>query len=84
MKQFSRMYIFKETHLPTEGWLHGCFVCHAITGNCEVFNKRENDSKIVERVVFVCRSCCRLLSDDDELRKKYDEKVSKYIQRSTH
>jgi hypothetical protein len=84
MKQFSRMYIFKETHLPTEGWLHGCFVCHNITGNCEVFNKRENDYQIVERVVFVCRSCCRILADDDELRKKYDEKVSKYIQRSTH
>jgi len=78
------MYIFKETHLPTEGWLHGCFVCHNITGNCEVFNKRENEYQIVERVVFVCRSCCRILADDDELRKKYDEKVSKYIQRSTH
>ena len=83
MKQFSRMYIFKETHLPTEGWLHRCFVCHNITGNCEVFNKRENDLQIVERVVFVCRSCCRILSGDDELREKYDEKVSKYIQRTT-
>ena len=84
MKQFSRMYIFKETHLPTEGWLHGCFVCHSVTGNCEVFNKRETDTQIVERVVFVCRSCGRILSDDIELREKYDEKVSKYIQRMTH
>ena len=82
MKQHRRMYIFKETHLPTEGWLHGCFVCHVVTGNCEIFNKREDDTQIVERVVFVCRSCCRLLADDHGLRENFNKKVSNYIRRT--
>ena len=82
MKKFRRMYIYKETRLPTEGWLHGCFVCHTITGNCEVFNKKEDDSQITERVVYVCRSCCRLLSEDCEMKENFNQKVSNYIRRS--
>ena len=83
MHKFRRMYIYKETHLPTEGWLQGCFVCYSITGNCEVFNKSETVSHITERVVFLCTRCCRIIAGDDTLKNNYEEKVRGYIQRAT-
>jgi hypothetical protein len=30
----------------------------------------------------VCRSCCRLLADDHELRENFNKKVSNYIRRT--
>ena len=31
------IYLYKETHLPTEGWLQGCFICDTITSKTEEF-----------------------------------------------
>ena len=45
MKAFRRMYIYKETNLPSVGWLQGCFICYAITGNCELFSRKETMRK---------------------------------------
>ena len=31
------IYLYKETHLPAEGWLQGCFICDTITSKTEDF-----------------------------------------------
>ena len=31
------IYLYKETHLPAEGWLQGCFICDTITSKTEEF-----------------------------------------------
>jgi len=83
MKTFRRMYIYKESHLPAEGWLHGCFLCYTITGNCEVFSKIEKRDITTEHVVYVCPSCRSVLRQSAPLRAEYDAKVKQYIRLSS-
>ena len=33
MPTLKRIYIYRESHLPENGWLQACFRCKAITGN---------------------------------------------------
>ena len=81
MNNFKRMYIYKETHLPKEGWLQGCFLCHIITGNCEIFSRYYNyeNKKLIEFVVYLCHRCKNLILKDKEIKKEYDTYVHKYI-----
>lgn len=73
-----RIYIYKESHLPSEGWLQGCFGCLCITGDCQVFTHQDNQ----EYVVYLCGRCVDLIKEDEKLRELYDRKVREYI--ATH
>ena len=79
MKTFRRMYIYKETHLPSVGWLHGCFVCYTITGICEVFSKKETRKRMIEHVVYICPNCKKLIQENNKVRQEYKTKVNEYI-----
>ena len=70
-----RVYIYKESHLPSEGWLQGCFGCVGITGSCQVYKRHDG----IEYIVYLCDRCVSYLKDDDELRTIYETKVDRYI-----
>ena len=80
MKTFRRMYIYKESHLPAEGWLQGCFVCYAITGQCDVFSKKSSHRVVTEHVVYLCPHCKKMVERNEELKKEYEMKVNEYIE----
>jgi len=83
MKAFRRMYIYKETNLPSVGWLQGCFICYAITGNCELFSRKETMRKTTEHVVYLCPICKKLVKSNDKVRQEYIRKVKSYIRSHT-
>jgi hypothetical protein len=83
MKAFRRMYIYKETNLPSVGWLQGCFICYAITGNCELFSRKETMRKTTEHVVYLCPICKKLVKSNDKVRQEYIRKVKSYINSHT-
>ena len=83
MKAFRRMYIYKETNLPSVGWLQGCFICYDITGNCELFSRKETMRKTTEHVVYLCPICKKLVKSNDKVRQEYIRKVKSYINSHT-
>ena len=82
--KFRRMYIYKESHLPKEGWLQGCFICYRITGNCEVFSKYYNYDNLIlfEFVVYLCNRCKNKVLKDQEIKTEYEKHVKEYIKKS--
>ena len=79
MKAFRRMYIYKDTHLPAVGWLHGCFLCCTITGNCETFSRKHTTDMVMEHVVYLCPNCKKLIKKSRTIMKEYKNKVNDYI-----
>jgi Fe2+ transport system protein B len=79
MKDFRRMYIYKDTHLPAVGWLHGCFMCHRITGQCETFSKKQKEHMIMEHVVYLCPTCKNIIKKNRTVMKEYERNIIEYI-----
>jgi len=73
-----RFYIFKDTHLPPPGWLQGCFICNAITGQTEDFitNLGAEDTQYV---VYVCGPCKQLKDRNGPLCALYESQILDYI-----
>ena len=80
MKHFRRIYIYKDTKMPENGWLQGCFICYQITGRLLTFDTKETSKNITEYVVFVCPECKKQLNQKEELKNDYNEKCNEYIQ----
>lgn len=72
--------IYKQTHLPEDGWFQGCFLCSQITGRTYDFDpaqKLEN----TRFVVYVCPNCSRLKDKNNDLAQQYNMHVTRYINR---
>ena len=79
MKHFRRIYIYKDTKMPEQGWLQGCFICYQITGRLLVYNTKETSRNITEYAVFVCPDCKKKLNTDNKLHEEYKFKCQEYI-----
>ena len=48
MPKIKRIYIYRESHLPEEGWLQACFRCKEITGKYFLFKTFHKDNDLYE------------------------------------
>uniref|UniRef100_A0A6C0CNP4 Uncharacterized protein n=1 Tax=viral metagenome TaxID=1070528 RepID=A0A6C0CNP4_9ZZZZ len=72
------IYLYKETHLPAEGWLQGCFICDTITSKTEEFKPVVEDTK-VKYVVHICPPCIKHKNNNIELNNLYLGQLNDYI-----
>ena len=84
MKTIKNVYLFRETHLPIDGWLQGCFKCYIITSRIFLFKtiKNNKNNKIYEFHIYTCKRCQKKLKTDDDCLLKFSEKANKYIKRN--
>ena len=70
-------YLYKNTHLPKEGWLQGCFRCYTITGNTHLhkINKYTN----TQYLVYLCPHCHKKMNATKKKKKRYNLLFEKYI-----
>jgi len=73
-----RFFIFKDTHLPVQGWLQGCFICNSITGQTEDYVTNLGDID-TQYVVYLCGSCKQLKDCNGPLRTLYESQILDYI-----
>ena len=57
MKTIKNVYLYRDSHLPEEGWLQSCFRCYSITGKLFFFKTIENKKKIYQFKIYMCPSC---------------------------
>lgn len=72
------IYLYKETHLPAEGWLQGCFICDTITSKTEEFKPVIVNEK-VKYIVHICPTCLRHKNSNKELNDLYLQQLNDYI-----
>ena len=59
MYYIKKIYLYKNTHLPKDGWLQGCFNCQQITSKVYFYRKLTRKENIYEFYFFKCNSCGR-------------------------
>ena len=79
MKNFRRIYIYKDTKMPDRGWLQGCFICYQITGRLLVYETVEKNNVITEYAVFLCPTCQNNLKKDKNYNDEFKTKCQQYI-----
>ena len=62
MYYIKKIYLYKNTHLPKDGWLQGCFKCQQITSRVYLYRKLTRKENIYEFYFYKCNSCGRELN----------------------
>ena len=66
--------IYQKSHMPKGGWFQGCFLCSTITARTEKYNGYKKNYK-----VYLCPYCGRNLKITEDMRKKLNTNIIKYI-----
>jgi hypothetical protein len=45
MKIIREVYLYSDTHLPTHGWLQGCWECETITSRLKTYKEITKNKK---------------------------------------
>lgn len=73
--------IYKNTHLPEDGWLQGCYICSEITGNT-IDHKLHELWENHRFVVYICPRCKKLKLENELLFNEYNASINAYIDRN--
>tara|TARA_Y100000816_G_C25721881_1_gene380599 strand:+ start:160 stop:432 length:273 start_codon:yes stop_codon:yes gene_type:complete len=55
--KIKRIYIYRDSHLPEEGWLQSCFKCAEITGKYILFKTFYKNKELYEFYIHTCNKC---------------------------
>ena len=72
------MYIYKNTHLPKNGWLQGCFVCNTITSSYETY-KITKPLPNMRYVLYCCQYCIIARQKSSTLEDIIKSQVENYV-----
>lgn len=70
--------IYKDTHLPEDGWLQGCYICSSVTGRT-IDHKLPEIWSHTKIKVYMCPSCQRLRRESDELAEEFNKLINSYV-----
>ncbi len=79
MKTIKNVYLYRDSHLPEQGWLQSCFRCYSITSKLYSFKTIENKKKIYQFKIYLCCPCQRKINDNEDELLKFSNRVNKYI-----
>lgn len=80
MYYIKKYYLYKETHLPRDGWLQGCFNCEQITSSTCLYRKFTKADYIYEFYIYKCKTCININKKDLLKRDEFNEKCDDYIE----
>ena len=63
MKMLKKIYLYRDSTLPIDGWLQACIICQTITSNLHHYKTIEIDKTIYEYQAHLCPPCCRRIQD---------------------
>jgi hypothetical protein len=79
MKIIRQMEIYKETEMPNDGWIQGCFICYAPTAQLIDTGESEKSNVITEYLVHLCYECQNIVKKSESVRKEYNNCINIYI-----
>ena len=79
MTRTRKVYIYRDSYLPPEGWFQGCFRCKTITAQYflyKTFNKNQN---LYEFYIYTCPDCSRLLKNNSLMTIHFNDCCEEYL-----
>ena len=84
-KKVKQIYIYRDSHLPEEGWLQSCFECYQITSKTILFKTYKTNKKNIEYYweiyIHLCNKCknCLMENLNDDFLEKYDNYICEHF-----
>ena len=78
MDKVKLIEIFKDSHLPKEGWLQACFNCYSITSKTFIYKVVVCNNEKYKFSLYCCPSCKNKLKDNFKYYK-FSKLLDKYI-----
>lgn len=79
MPQIKRIYLYRDSHLPEEGWLQSCFKCKEITGKYFLFQTFHKEDDLYEFYIHICSKCKKKFDNSALLYVNFSDKCNEYI-----
>ena len=73
------IYIYRESHLPKEGWIQSCFHCYIPTSHEIIFKRERVEKTIFQFNVYLCPHCRRKFRNNIGKSLEFTQKCEKYI-----
>jgi hypothetical protein len=81
-KKMKQIYIYRESHLPENGWFQACFDCLTVTSKLKLFDIYKTNTNCIifwELYIYVCPKCKKELKTDKNKYKIFYNNYKKYI-----
>ena len=79
MPRIKRIYIYRDSHLPEEGWLQACFRCKEITGKYFLFHTFYKKQDLYEFYIHTCSKCKKKFDNSPLLFVNFSDQCNDYI-----
>ena len=79
MPKIKKIYIYKDSHLPEDGWIHACFNCKTLTSNNVLFQTFNKYNNLYEFYIHICKDCKKTFQSDDMKYIKFNDMSHNYI-----
>ena len=79
MPKIKRIYLYRDSHLPEEGWLQSCFKCKEITGKYFLFQTFHKEDNLYEFYIHICSKCKKKFDNSALLYVNFSDKCNEYI-----
>lgn len=82
MSKVKKIYIYKDSHLPENGWLQACFHCDTITSRHFLFQTFTDKKVLYEFHIHTCGSCTRTFKKNPTGYIIFSNTCNSYIKRN--
>ena len=81
MPYVKKVYIYRESNQPEEGWFQSCFNCYTLTSNIIDYTTIVYEHYHYECDIYICRTCERMFHKPCNLSKqlRFRKKCDAYI-----
>jgi len=81
-KKIKQIHIYRESHLPENGWLQACFNCYIITSKLKLFDIYKTNTNCIivwELYIYLCPKCKKELRINKQQYNIFFNNYKKYI-----
>lgn len=79
MSKIKSIDIFKQSHLPKEGWLQACFNCYTITSKTYYYKMILLKKTNYKFNIYCCPQCKKRLYKEKYSLYKFSKRCDEYI-----
>jgi uncharacterized protein YlaI len=79
MKIIREVYLYSDTHLPTHGWLQGCWECETITSRLITYKTVTKGKFTYKFIVYLCPHCKKQINAKEK-KEEFNTKCNEFIE----
>ena len=80
MKIIREIHLYSDTHLPTHGWLQGCWECEIITSRLITYKEITKNRLTYKYIVYLCPTCKKQINAKEEKKEDFNTKCNEFIE----